>query len=252
MVYLKDGKNRSNQDHSELMRDSTSEHGMVTPQFIVDDDGIPYDKMQTDYEKIIHLKLKERYPNEFEKMLTCLHCDHYKNDDCFFPKREIDKIEKDRVEQKISCAFCGTKIHRLFSILMSLYYKDKFGVNIPIICCACYASLNNNTLVKNIQRRMILFAISLSTALYFLIMYFLSIFIYNVIGLILVILPLTFWVYIMIRDIKNLYFLWRGKKYYEQIFVEKEDTEKDTDNSDKKDNEEHPAPGAYDSPGYEY
>jgi hypothetical protein len=243
-----------------------TESPYVIPEFTTDDDGIPYCTKQTDYNKIISLNLKERYPNEFEKMLTCLRCDHYKNDDCYFPKQDIDRIEHDREKLTIKCNLCGTKIHRLFSILMSMFYKAQYNISMPIICCTCFNALNNNSFIKNTQRRMILFVISLVTSMYFLFSYFLTIFLFNAVGVLLFILPFAFWGYISVRDMKNLYYLYKGRKYYQQVFAPVIEAEKaesssesaSTTNSDNNqprsgENNDNPEHGSnYPPPGYEY
>jgi hypothetical protein len=248
-------KNDLNDDSVNIdSRLKSDNRSVIEPEFTVDDDGIPYCKKQTDYDKIVAMNLKQRFPLEFEKMLTCFRCDHYKNNTCFFPKKAIEEIEEDRVDLKIRCELCGTKIHRLYSILMSMFYKEKHGVNIPVICCTCYATLEQGTFEKNSKRRMLLFGISLLTSIYFLFTYFLTIFIFNYIGILLFILPFLFWGYISVRDMKTLYYLWKGRKYYDKLMgtetKEKDEEplrEKFLDEEDK----EKPPKGAFDSSGYD-
>jgi len=258
LVHVKDTIKTPSVESLPLESNRPSKTDVVNPEFISDDDGIPYCKTQTDYNKIVALNLKERYPNEFEKMLTCFRCEHYQKDNCFFPKSEIDKIEKDRQDNTIHCMFCGTKIHRLFSILMSYYYKDKHKVNIPIICCSCYAALGNNSFIKNTQRRIILFAVSFITSLIFVFTYFQTMISYSRVEMLLFLLPFLFWAYISTKDARNLYFLWKGKKYYQEVFGNALDTPMEEKSSKDTDAPEHPSDsessssGAYDSPGYEY
>ncbi|UYP43781.1 hypothetical protein NEF87_000066 [Candidatus Lokiarchaeum ossiferum] len=228
------------------------EDGIIQPEWTIDEDGIPYCKHQTDYDKIIQTNLKKRFPIEFEKMLNCKHCDHYKNDNCFFPKSEVDKIENDRLKLKIRCQLCGMKIDRPFSILMSLYYKEKHHVNMPVICCTCYAGLEHGTFEKNSKRRMILFAISLFTSIYFLFTYFISITSFTWWGILLYILPFSFWGYITVRDLRNIYYLHKGRKYYDEI-MNATSKEKEISRRDEELDEEDikkPPKGAYDSSGY--
>ena len=255
MVHNKDDILRKipiDSNGGEANRVTSSE--IIQPEWIIDDDGIPYCTKQTNYNKIMEAQLKKRFPHEFEKMLHCTHCDHYHQNNCFFPKSEIDKIEQDRLNLRLRCQLCGMKIDRPFSILMSLYYKAKFGVNMPVICCSCYASLENNTYEKNSKRRMILFLVSLFTSVYFLFTYFLSLFTFQLLGFLFFLIPFSFWGYITVRDIKNIFYLRRGRKFYRQIMnaesvhVEKYARDGYMDDEDKKD----PEPGAYHSPGYEY
>jgi hypothetical protein len=253
-------KERSTQERERL----ASAPPFVMPEFTSDNDGIPYCTKQTDYDKIIALNLKERYPNEFEKVLTCLRCDHYKNDDCYFPKKEIDRIEHDRESLKIKCNLCGTKIHRLFSILMSFYYKAQYNITMPIICCTCFNALNNNSFIKNTQRRMILLAISFATSVYFLFAYFLTLMVLNPLGLVLIIVPFIFWIYMMVRDVKSLYYLYKGRKYYQDVFAPFEESGSNSpppnpqpaatpnDNPDEPDGDNDDERNRFHSPGYEY
>ncbi len=247
---LRKTSNNSNEDKA----NTVTSNEIIQPEWTIDDDGIPYCTKQTNYDKIMEAQLKKRFPHEFEKMLHCKHCDHYHQDNCYFPKSEIDKIEQDRNTLKIRCQLCGMKIDRPFSILMSLHYKAKYGITMPVICCSCYASLENNTYEKNSKRRMILFAVSLFTSVYFLSTYFLSLFTFKLLGFLFFLIPFSFWGYITIRDIKNIYYLRQGRKFYRQIMnaetlkVEKEPREQYFDDDDKKE----PEPGAFHSPGYEY
>jgi hypothetical protein len=233
--------------------DNSSNAKIVMPEWSIDDEGIPYCTQQSEYEDIIKTNLKKRFPFEFEKRLNCQHCTHYHQNNCYFPKSEIDKIEADRTSLKIRCELCGTKIDRPFSILMSLFYKEKFGVTMPIICCSCFSSLENGTFLKNSKRRSLIFIISLGISLYFLFNFF-SAFAFNWVGILVVIVPFFFWGTLSFRDIRNIYLLYKGRKYYrhimdaeaiEQIYSRRDDM---LDDDDK----QKPSKGAYDSPGYEY
>ncbi len=253
MVHYKDDIKSSSSKQIEHSSDY-NENNIVMPEFTIDEDGIPYCIKQTNYEKIIGLK--KQYPREFEKMLNCKHCDHYKKNDCYFPRNEIDKIEEDRVKQNIKCLLCGMKIDRPFSIIMSELYKDQHDVNLPVICCTCYAGLERGTFESTSKRRMILFAISLITSIYFLSMYFFQMFTFTWYSILVIIIPFAFWGYISIRDIKSIYYLHQGRKYYKHIMgaqkrektKEESFKEKYTDEDDKK----KPPEGAFYSPGYEY
>ena len=62
---------------------------------------------------------KTRYQNVYmEKILTCLTCSHYLDNECFFHKSEIDEIERNRLKKKrnFSCKLCGNKIDRMLTI----------------------------------------------------------------------------------------------------------------------------------------
>ena len=197
--------------------DIFDEDGLVHPEFIIDDEGRSICTKHSEYKKINELYLATNYPNDFELMLTCLRCNHYKEDHCYFPKAEIDKIERDRLKEGIRCQLCGMKIHRLLTILHSFYYKQQFGVEMPIICCTCYASLNNNDYMANTKKRMLFFGFSLLMTFYFLISYFSKIFFFSILEVSLIIGPLLCFIYIAVKDLKSLYYLYRGRKYYQEI-----------------------------------
>ncbi len=197
--------------------DLFDENGVVNPEFIIDEEGRSICTKHTEYKKMMELDFAKNYPNEFELMLTCLRCNHYKEDHCYFPKAEIDKIEKDRLKEGIRCQLCGMKIHRLMTILHSFYYKQKFGVEMPIICCTCYAALNSNDYMNNTKKRMLFFGFSLMMTMYFLISYFSKIFFFSILEISLIIGPLLCFLYIAIKDLKSLYYLYRGRKYYQEI-----------------------------------
>ncbi len=193
------------------------ENGIVNPEFTIDEEGRSICTKHSEYKKIMELDLAKNYPNEFELMLTCLRCNHYKENHCYFPKAEIDKIERDRVKEGIRCQLCGMKIHRLITILHSFYYKQKFGVEMPIICCTCYAALNNNDYMNNTKKRMLFFGFSLLMTMYFLISYFSKIFFFSILEISLIIGPLLCFLYIAVKDLKSLYYLYKGRKYYQEI-----------------------------------
>lgn len=228
----------------------------IEPEWKIDDDGIPYCTQQTEYEKIIATDLKKRFPFEFEKRLNCQHCNHYHQDNCYFPKSEIDKIEADRQNLKIRCELCGTKIDRPFSILMSYYYHEKYHVKMPIICCSCYSGLENGTFLKNSKKRSVIFFITLLISIYFLITFFLTIPQFSWSGLLLTIIPFGFWGYLSVRDLKNIYYLRKGRKFYNEIMnAEEAKSENDSVRRDKfldDEDKKPPSDGAFDSPGYRY
>ena len=89
-----------------------------------------------------------------EKQLTCKTCSHYINDDCYFPKSEIDKIELDRLNRsRFQCNLCGNKIDRMLTIVQKIYFEVKFNMNMPLICCNCYQSLEEKKFPEYFRRR---------------------------------------------------------------------------------------------------
>jgi len=125
-------------------------------------------------------------------------------------------------------------------------------VNLPLICCTCYASLEKKTFLKNARRRLILFSISLATSLYFIFSNYAMLAVSTWYGFMLFIVPFSFWGYFSVRDIKSIFYLQQGKKYYRKIMNaqaaprEENLREKYMDAEDKKKPEED----SYYSPGY--
>ena len=253
MVHYKDDIKLSQSKQIEHSSDY-NEDNIVMPEFTIDDDGIPYCTKQTNYEKI--RAMKKTSPREFEKMLNCKYCNHYKKNDCFFPRSEIDKIEEDRLKQNTRCQLCGMKIDRPFSIIMSLLYKNKFDVNLPVICCTCYAGLEQGTFESTSKRRMILYFISFITSIYFLVLYLGPMLSFTWLSIIIVFIPFAFWGHISFRDIKSIYYLHKSRKYYKQIMgAQKREKTKEETYRDKyvdEDDKKKPPEGAFYSPGYEY
>lgn len=250
-LFPKDSKRINQQDLDLESSGKKEKKDMIEPEWTIDDDGIPYCTTQTEYHKIIKTDLKKRFPYEFEKRLNCQHCDHYHHDSCYFPKSEIDKIEIDRQNLRIRCELCGTKIDRPFSILMSYFYKARYSVKMPIICCSCYSSLENGTFLKNSRKKSIIFLITLGISLYFLFTFFLTLPQY---GFFLTIIPFSFWGYLSLRDLRNIYYLRKGRKYYQKL-MSAEESEKDEERRDEfidDDDKKSPPDGAFDSPGYYY
>jgi len=87
-------------------------------------------------------------------------------------------------------------------------------------------------------------------------MYISQIFSFNWYSILVVIIPFAFWGYISFRDLKSIYYLQKGRKYYKTLMnaqtreksKEEKYKEKYVDDDDKK----KPAEGAFYSPGYEY
>ena len=193
----------------------------VEPSFSIDEQGRVTCNSHSEIKQINKL---QNFPNldfQFELLNSCLTCRNYEFDDCYFPKSEINKIEHDRNNRKIHCILCGAKIDRLLTILYSFYYKERFNVEIPIICCSCYSSLGNNTFNQKIRAKLLINLLGLGISLLLLIRNFLSLILFfniYVLIFILFLLPLVFWSYISIRNINDLYLVWKGKKFYDMFF----------------------------------
>ncbi|MHA1871805.1 MAG: hypothetical protein ACTSU2_16335 [Promethearchaeota archaeon] len=214
------GFNRANRHEQEGETQGGGERDIVYPSFYIDKDGRSVCEEHTQIKRIKALSTRPSMVNTYERLLTCKTCGHYFNDDCYFPKSEIDKIEEDRLNRNIHCQLCGAMIDRPLTIMHSLYYKNMYNIEMPLICCACYNSLMNNTYFSNSKKRMLFFLTSLGISFYFLISYFITIIMFNFWGILIFIIPFAFWAYISFKDIKNIIYLWKGRRYYKKTFYD--------------------------------
>ncbi|MCK4238318.1 MAG: hypothetical protein KAX33_04290 [Candidatus Lokiarchaeota archaeon] len=198
----------------------------VEPSFEIDNKGRTMCKNHTYYQffQIPHKTIYEE--KQLEKILTCKACEHYYNNDCYFPSREIDLIERDRQRERIKCVLCGNRIHRLLTIVQSLYYEAKFNVKVPLICCDCHLSLNDQSFMQRTKLRLVGFVISFLISLYLIFYFFLAILavkVFIIIGLIF----LIFWFSMSMKDIKKILYLREGRKYY-QKFISQSNVDEDS------------------------
>ncbi|MFX1239227.1 MAG: hypothetical protein ACFE8P_16125, partial [Promethearchaeota archaeon] len=116
----------------------------IEPSFEIDDKGRVYCKSHTNYKN--HINEKDYFEYMLlETELTCLTCGHYIQDDCYFPRSEIDQIIYDKEDKRyFSCRLCGSKIRIMLTIIQKLYYEKKYKTNIELICCDCHENLKGN------------------------------------------------------------------------------------------------------------
>ena len=114
----------------------------IEPSFEIDEKGRVICQSHSKFPYFIQSGKTFFEERQMEKNLTCLTCSHYENDDCYFPKSEIDKIELDRLTRsRFQCKTCGNKIDLMLTIIQKIYYEVKFNMKMPLICCSCYESL---------------------------------------------------------------------------------------------------------------
>lgn len=191
---------------------------VIEPSFEIDKKGRAICKSHTHYQffKSPHKSIYEE--KQVEKLLTCKTCAHYFNDNCYFPRREIDIIERDRHQERIKCQLCGNKIHRSLTFIQSLYYEAKFNVKLPLICCDCHSSLNDDTFMQKTKLRLIGFIISFIVSLYIIFYFFITVITIGA-WIILGLIPLLFWFVRGMKDIKRIWDLREGRKYYQKFFA---------------------------------
>ncbi len=126
----------------------------IEPSFEIDEKGRVICQSHSNYPQLIKPEKTTFEEMQLEKQLTCITCSHYKNDDCYFPKADIDKIEFDRINRtRFECNFCGNKIDRMLTIMQKIYLEEKFQMKMPLICCSCYENLKNKKFDEYFNKR---------------------------------------------------------------------------------------------------
>jgi len=126
----------------------------IEPSFEIDEKGRVICQSHSKYPYFIQPNKTYFEERKMEKELTCLTCSHYKNDDCYFPRSEIDKIELDRLTRSLfQCNLCGNKIDLMLTLMQKIYYEVKFNMKMPLVCCNCYESLKKNNFKEYYTKR---------------------------------------------------------------------------------------------------
>ena len=126
----------------------------IEPSFEIDEKGRVICQSHSNYPQLIKPEKTPFEEMQMETQLTCKTCSHYKNDDCYFPKADIDKIEFDRISRtRFECNFCGNKIDRMLTIMQKIYLEEKFQMKMPLICCSCYENLKNKKFDEYFNKR---------------------------------------------------------------------------------------------------
>jgi hypothetical protein len=129
---------------------------VIEPSFEIDGKGRVLCQFHSKYPLFIEPKMTSTEELQMEKQLTCITCSHYIKDNCYFPKSEIDKIELDRLSRsRFQCNLCGNKIDRMLTIMQKIYLEVKFKMEMPLICCNCYQSLNEQNFMEYIKKRIV-------------------------------------------------------------------------------------------------
>ncbi|MEJ2248346.1 MAG: hypothetical protein P8Y97_01650 [Candidatus Lokiarchaeota archaeon] len=125
----------------------------VEPSFEIDEKGRVICQYHTQY-AFFKKPNKNRYEEKkMEKLLTCKTCVHFFENDCYFPRNEIDTIEYDRFRKRFKCSLCGNKIDRMLTVIQKLYVESRYGIKMPLICCFCYESLEKENFLEQTKLR---------------------------------------------------------------------------------------------------
>jgi len=116
---------------------------VIEPSFEIDEKGRVICQSHSKYPHLIKPDKTYLEDLQMEKQLTCKSCSHYINDDCYFPKSEIDKIELDRLNRsRFQCNLCGNKIDRMLTIVQKIYFEVKFNMSMHLIFFTFYKSFD--------------------------------------------------------------------------------------------------------------
>jgi len=191
--------------------------GRIEPYFEIDEKGRVICKLHSNYDQLKSLCQTDSRGISCDQNLTCKTCLSYVEDTCYFEKSRIDEIDHERLKRKnYTCKLCSNKIHRMWTVLYSLYYKEKFKIDIPLLCCSCYDSLKDNTFMDKYKTRtfsikfyLILSIIIILDNLFYLDPFYLAFSIVNI----------AFAGFCVIIYVKYLKRLKRGRDYYQEHFL---------------------------------
>lgn len=191
----------------------------IEPKFEIDESGRVLCLKHSKYEFFKDPQITQFQPHLLEKQLTCKSCIHYHNNNCYFSKLLIDQIEYKRTKKRkgYTCKLCGNKIDRMLTIIHKKYYKEKYNVNFPLICCACYDALKKDKYMESNRFRSKIFLYNALYSLYSLIsiLFFLLIYQIGIFYLIIFMFPIL---YLFIVNLQKRKKLKEGLNYYQKIF----------------------------------
>lgn len=200
----------------------------VEPSFEIDEKGRVICQYHSNYSFFVMPSKTMLQEKQMEILLTCKTCQHYLNNDCYFPRREIDKIEIDRTKRHMFiCKFCGNYIDRMLSVIQKLYFKERFNIEIPLICCSCYESLKTHKLIKDLKVKSNRIKLNLLISILGIIFmyltrnFFLSMPAIYVSIWFLIILSLVSFLMQYFMSLSRLNSMKKGKKFYKEHFSEK-------------------------------
>ncbi|TFG02076.1 MAG: hypothetical protein EU542_05740 [Promethearchaeota archaeon] len=198
---------------------------LIQPEFEIDGKNRVLCKYHSHYFEFITPTLDYFEEIYLDSKLTCLTCDHYQNDECYFTRSKIDDIEKRRKKGKrqFSCVLCGQKIERMFTIVHKLYNEQIDSVKIPLICCDCLEMVENHQYLNESKKLMYLYSYVILTLTFFI---FYLIILLNILNLPLLVKAIAFAsfgfleILLIIKSLKRLILYRRGNKilkvYYDQ------------------------------------
>jgi hypothetical protein len=193
---------------------------IVEPEFEIDEKGRVLCKTHSNFEFFSQPKVNRYQQRELEKQLTCETCSHFFNDDCYFPRSEINLIEYDRKKRNaFKCKLCGNKIDRMLTVMHKLYYKEKYNIELPLICCTCYETLKDGKFIESSKWRSNMFLYNALYAIYSLIsvLFFILVYQVRIYYLLVFLLPI---IYLFYQNMKKRKEIKEGMRYYQKYFID--------------------------------
>jgi len=198
---------------------------IVEPEFEIDEKGRVLCKSHSNYEFFKKPTFTRDQEISLEKQLTCETCSHYLKDDCYFPRSQINLIEDDRKNRNaFKCKLCGNKIDRMLTVIHKLYYKEKYNIEIPLVCCVCYDSLKKNKFIEMSKKRINLAFIPFIANIFIWAVIIIYSYMFSAIPLSLLLLIIfILFNYELYRYIKKRKGIEKGMKYYNKNFIDSKD-----------------------------
>ncbi|MHA1688140.1 MAG: hypothetical protein ACTSYC_06315 [Promethearchaeota archaeon] len=187
----------------------------IEPKFEIDDKKRVICQNHSDYLHFIDPN-KDYFEEQFlELKLTCKTCKHYQNDDCYFSRTRLDKILSNG-SKRYKCAFCGSPIECMFTIIQKLYFKERYNVELTLTCCNCQEFISKGTYLIETKRKMLayffmilFFSYSIWVLYFTLILFHLTIYLLILHGII------VFYINVLLFNrILNLH---KGRKYFKKL-----------------------------------
>ena len=118
---------------------------IFTPKFEIDNTGSFLCKTYTEHDTLKQSSSNTYYYRVQHNMehITCKSCQHYFNNDCYFPKEKLDKLTHKISQKKFKCTACNSRIKRLFNILSQILSEKQNNVHTHQLCRRCYQVLRS-------------------------------------------------------------------------------------------------------------
>jgi len=193
---------------------------IIDPSFEIDNKGRVICQNHPNYVHFIDPTLDYFQDLYLDFELTCKTCSHYEHEECYFSKERIDEIEESRKSYK--CKLCGLQIHRMFTIIYKKYNKERYNINIPLICCDCYEYLFKKEFMREAKNKVYVDLFTLLFLIYslWILLFLKDIYNFMTVFIFLWLIPWSFFTYYGLRRLKRNV---NGIIYYKKYFADQLD-----------------------------